>query len=56
MVYINSACRRRSWGDLAGGGKFYTHEEAVCLTTILTCEGSLIIHQIIIIILNNGLV
>lgn len=33
MLYINSACRRRSWGDHAGGGKFYTYEGAVCLTT-----------------------
>lgn len=33
MLYINSACRRRSWGDHAGGGNFYTYEGAVCLTT-----------------------
>ena len=46
MLYINSACRRRSWGDHAGGGKFYTHNgEAVCLMTTLTCKGSLITHQ-----------
>lgn len=25
MLYINSACRRRSWEDHAGGRKCYSH-------------------------------